>query len=228
LVGVNAYDPVAEKYSATFGRIELRIFEWPWLKGRLRELSPAVVLDLGCGNGYLSGAIHDLGLEVIGADPSPEMIARARLRLGDSVRVVQAPAEDLPFADGAVNLVVSFLSFRYMEWPQAIEEMHRVLSPDGRLIIIDLFSSLPLPWIWPRIAVDRARVARQYKQEPEYAEHLRRLARDAAWKHLVREHPKRALSAATHALGERFLVVERRLLCAGVRGKTVGLVMVKA
>ena len=42
----------------------------PPILGRLSELKPARVLDLGCGNGSLCRALKDAGYEVCGFDPS--------------------------------------------------------------------------------------------------------------------------------------------------------------
>src|SRR5476649_1885248 len=41
------------------------------------------ILDLGCGTGYLTDQIHNLGAEIIGIDHSPNMINAARKNFPD-------------------------------------------------------------------------------------------------------------------------------------------------
>ena len=43
---METYDPVAESYSAAFTRIDLRIFEWAWLRKQVATIEPTAVLDL--------------------------------------------------------------------------------------------------------------------------------------------------------------------------------------
>lgn len=67
------------------------------------------VLDLGCGTGALSYVLQDLGLEVVGADPSLGMLRQATKKLkGTQVELVKInPNERLPFEDNAFDLVIS-------------------------------------------------------------------------------------------------------------------------
>ncbi|HUY25100.1 MAG TPA: methyltransferase domain-containing protein [Candidatus Saccharimonadales bacterium] len=55
-------------------------------------------------------------------------------------------AEDLLFADGTFDLVVSSTCFDHWADQRAgIAELARVVTADGHLVITDLFSALPLP-----------------------------------------------------------------------------------
>jgi SAM-dependent methyltransferase len=66
------------------------------------------------------------------------MLRRASARAGGSAAVVAAPAEALPFREGAFDTVVSASSFHY--WPAPLDglrEARRVLRPGGRLVIAD-------------------------------------------------------------------------------------------
>jgi SAM-dependent methyltransferase len=84
------------------------------------------VLDVGAGTGALTEALLARGCETAAAEPSPEFCEALRRRFPDS-EVHQAPAEQLPFADGAFDaalaqLVVAFVS----DAPAAVTEMARV------------------------------------------------------------------------------------------------------
>ena len=104
------------------------------------------VLDVGCGTGALAiAASTQVGSagEVLGVDPSPEMIARARgkaAKAGVDVRFETAPAQSLPFPDARFDAVLGCLMLHHVSEggrPQAIGEIRRVLKPGGRFLAID-------------------------------------------------------------------------------------------
>ncbi|WP_326595878.1 class I SAM-dependent methyltransferase [Streptomyces sp. NBC_01803] len=118
------------------------------LYGRLVELSGARpgerALDIGCGTGYLVGLLaHAVapGGTVTGIDPAAAMIDYARRHVRqDGCTFTQGLAEELPCADGSVDLVVSSLAFHHIpedRRERALAEMFRVLRPGGRLLLAD-------------------------------------------------------------------------------------------
>ncbi|HEY6494594.1 MAG TPA: class I SAM-dependent methyltransferase [Trebonia sp.] len=112
--------------------------------------APLRVLDVGCGTGYLLrrlAARCPQADELTGVDPAPAMITAAREAGTDGrLRWVEGTAESLPFGDGSFDLVVSATSFDHWADQRAgLAQCARVLSPDGRLVLTDLFSALLLP-----------------------------------------------------------------------------------
>jgi SAM-dependent methyltransferase len=90
-------------------------------------------VDVGCGTGALSSAILDDcdPTSVSGLEPSIAFVRAARQRLGDRAVVSQAPAENLPLADGSADVVVSGLVLNFIsDLPAALAEMKRVAA-DG-------------------------------------------------------------------------------------------------
>jgi len=98
-------------------------------------------LDVGCGTGFLTFELAGRGHRVTGIDFAPAMIAEARRKAaerGAAVRLEEGDAEQLQFAAGSFDLVVS----RHLLWtlphPEAaIDEWMRVLRPGGRLVVVD-------------------------------------------------------------------------------------------
>ncbi len=94
------------------------------------------VIDVGCGTGALAvAATNRVGPEgkVAGLDPNEEMLARARVK-DVPVDWYHGPAEQLPFEDESFDSVVSQFALMYFEdKPKALQEMHRVLKPGGKL-----------------------------------------------------------------------------------------------
>jgi SAM-dependent methyltransferase len=92
-----------------------------------------LTLDLGCGEGRLGRLLQPAGYRLIGLDSSPTLAALAR-DSGAYDRVLDADAGAIPLDDGAVDLVVAFMSLHDMDDPAiAIAETARVLQPGGFL-----------------------------------------------------------------------------------------------
>lgn len=120
------------------------------LRKRMAALLPLqpgnVVLDIGCGTGDLAFRLaRRVGAtgKVIGIDPSPEMIERARMKAQRRKVAIDfrvEPAEALTLAEGSVDYVVSSLVFHHLTGElksQALAAIARVLRPGGQLVIID-------------------------------------------------------------------------------------------
>ena len=99
------------------------------------------ILDVGTGPGIVANLISGMGYDVTGIDASERMLAKARensATLHNSVELVLADAENLPFSEASFDAVVN----RYVLWSlpdpkKALSEWHRVLRPGGRLVVVD-------------------------------------------------------------------------------------------
>jgi SAM-dependent methyltransferase len=102
-----------------------------------RHLSGARrVLDVGCGEGQIARRAVSIGVDAVGVDPTAGQIVEAVHR-GGGVAYLQAAAEHLPFRDGAFDAVVMCLVIEHLDsFEPAIEEMARVLEPDGRCLLL--------------------------------------------------------------------------------------------
>jgi ubiquinone/menaquinone biosynthesis C-methylase UbiE len=99
------------------------------------------VVEIGAGTGLNIAHYPDGIADLVLAEPEQAMRRRLARRLSRHARVariVDAPAEHLPLADGSVDTVVSTLVLCTVDEPErALGEIARVLRPDGQLLFIE-------------------------------------------------------------------------------------------
>jgi len=98
-------------------------------------------VEIGAGTG-LNVAHYPEGLDDLAlTEPDPAMRSRLATKVrrsGVPARVVDAPAERLPFEDGSVDTVVSTYVLCTVDAPHLVlEEIIRVLRPDGQLLFVE-------------------------------------------------------------------------------------------
>jgi ubiquinone/menaquinone biosynthesis C-methylase UbiE len=103
----------------------------------------ARVLEIAPGPGFLSVALAKLGpFKITGLDISQSFVRMASeyaKREGVVARFIHGSASDIPLEDGLFDLIVCRAAFKNFSEPlKALNEMHRVLKPGGRALIIDL------------------------------------------------------------------------------------------
>jgi SAM-dependent methyltransferase len=96
-----------------------------------------VVCDLGCGPGQVGRYLWDRGVDVIGVDLSPGMLAEAR-RLNPGIAYRQGNMLALDVPDESWAGIVAFYSIIHIPRPDAVRamrEMARALAPGGALLL---------------------------------------------------------------------------------------------
>jgi SAM-dependent methyltransferase len=104
------------------------------------DLDGRLAIELGCGTGYVSSWLARRGARPVGLDNSAAQLATAselqrRFRL--SFPLLQASAEQVPFADASFDLAISEYGASIWCDPQAwMLEAARLLRPGGQLIFL--------------------------------------------------------------------------------------------
>ncbi len=130
---MSLYDPIARSYDRRNRNpttLQLRLRERSLLR---RFLKPRMqILDAGCGTGFWAGFAAPKS-HWTGADPSAEMLKIAK---GKYKKVVQAPAEKLPFPDSSFDAAIAFFTVLNLADPlQAAKELVRVTKPGGVILV---------------------------------------------------------------------------------------------
>ena len=193
--GQAAYDAVADLYACTFADVRVRRAEWRWLGSKLPRGGEVAVLDVGCGAGAVLNALSRRIGRGVGIDVSERMLAHARQRNAGDARLsfARGDAARAPFADGSFDVVVSFLSLHYLEWPRAVDEVMRLLAPGGRLLCVDMVSSPVRGRELHRLVAGKTAVTVQHVLHPRFAADLRELVAQPAWQAMERRYPLRPL-----------------------------------
>ena len=137
------FDRMAPRWTAmrsadAFASLEAALDSLPQPPGR--------ALDLGTGTGLAAFAVarHFPDAEVVGADLSEAMVAQAQAdtppELAGRVRFQAADAAQLPFEEGAFELVVLANMIPFFD------ELERVVAPGGHVVF--MFSAGPETPIW--------------------------------------------------------------------------------
>ena len=110
-------------------------------------LKDARVADVGCGDGALARFMTRESAAVIGIEPGPAQLAKARTAApaGDE-RYVMGLAEALPLRDASLDIVVLFNSLHHVPVAlqrAALDEAARVLVPGGWLFIMEPLAEGP-------------------------------------------------------------------------------------
>ena len=175
------FDSVATRYDLMNDLMSLGIHRlWKRFAVQLTGVRAGQrVLDLASGTGdlaaRLAGLVGPRGLVVM-TDINAAMLARGRDRMLDegragNVRYAQLDAEALPFPDGCFDCVTIGFGLRNVTHKErALAEMHRVLRPGGRALVLefshptaaplraayDLYSFQVLPRLGRLVADDEA------------------------------------------------------------------------
>jgi ubiquinone/menaquinone biosynthesis C-methylase UbiE len=109
------------------------------------------VLDVGCGTGTFATLIKRRypDVDVVGLDPDPKALARARRKAGHAAGPIQFDqgfSDELPYPDASFDRVFSCFMFHHLEpgdREKTLREVRRALKPGGTFHLLDFGGSSP-------------------------------------------------------------------------------------
>ena len=131
-------------------RTQPQFFWWGWAVGVLEQagFDGKRVLDVGAGHGYVIAQIRDRGAVPYAIDVSEESVNCLKEQ-GIAAYRTDLSCQPLPFEDNFFDFVIFTEVIEHIPFPQhALREIHRVLKPDGSLVIsthnsFNLYMRLP-------------------------------------------------------------------------------------
>lgn len=111
---------------------------YEWVSTALPYIKGQNVLEIGHGTGHLQQMLAQRGDSSVGLDASLQMgkIASQRLNKLKFSRLINGYAQHLPFPDHTFSDIVSTFPSEYIFDPKTHQEVFRVLSQEGRFIIV--------------------------------------------------------------------------------------------
>lgn len=112
-----------------------------WQQAALIEFLPGKLLEIGHGPGHMLLDLKKQGRRVTGVDASRQMTGMASKRLqknGHKISIARARAQNLPFPTGAFSGVIATFPSEYILDGETLRSVHRVLQPEGTLVVIGL------------------------------------------------------------------------------------------
>lgn len=114
-----------------------------WARALAHLLPPADVVDIGCGEGYLTIEVARWARRVIAVDRSAAVLARARALAGrrraSNITFKRGELERLPLDAASVDIALLSQALHHADDPaQAAAEAVRVVRPDGKVLVLEL------------------------------------------------------------------------------------------
>lgn len=106
------------------------------LAAYLAALAPdaSLAVDVGCGNGQLTGQLAEHFAAVVGLDSSADQVANAAPRANVDYRC--APAERMPLAERSASLISAAQAAHWFDLPAFYAEVRRIAKPGAVLALI--------------------------------------------------------------------------------------------
>ncbi len=166
------FGAIAERYDLTNTVLSFGIHHlWKYRVARRVPQGAAPVLDLCTGTGDLLPLLEARADGVVGGDFCLPMLECGRVRGRSSAPLVQCDALNLPFADATFAAVTVAFGVRNLEdLRRGLAEIHRVMLPGGKLVILEFgqptwapfravynwYSKVFMPWIGGCLTGNRA------------------------------------------------------------------------
>lgn len=141
-----SFDKQAETYDTGKYGVHSR-HQYSYILGEINKYDISSILDVGCGTGEILRLISETShkIQLTGIDISPNMLEKAKSKIGNKANLILSDSEKLPFNDYSFDLVMCNDSFHHYPSPlNVLSEFHRVLKPEGILLISDYCIGFPI------------------------------------------------------------------------------------
>lgn len=130
----NSFSEETEKPGQNFDSdtIDIISHRYFWASNRVKNKT---VLEVGCGPGLGLDLLSNSAAKLVAGDICWESINLAKYNSDNKFDILHFDAHKLPFRDQSLEVVLCVAAIIYFDIPKFIEECHRVLKPNGLLLI---------------------------------------------------------------------------------------------
>ncbi len=149
------FDTISENYDGLNRVISLGI-DVSWRKKVVKLVSqnnPKQILDIATGTGDLALMMAELNPDkIVGLDISPGMLEVGKQKikkanLSDKIEMVVGDSENIPFEDNTFDAItVSFGVRNFENLDKGLTEIHRVLKPGGKFVVLETSNPTKFPF----------------------------------------------------------------------------------
>jgi ubiquinone/menaquinone biosynthesis C-methylase UbiE len=124
------------------------------------DISDKKILDLGCGNGWISMSLGISGAIVYGIDISPRRIEIANKYLKENglennVKFETMICEEMTYEDNFFDFAFMHATLHHCDIEKTSEQIHRVLKPGGKAVFIEDFAYHPIMNLYRKLTPDK-------------------------------------------------------------------------
>ncbi|CAL2059119.1 bifunctional demethylmenaquinone methyltransferase/2-methoxy-6-polyprenyl-1,4-benzoquinol methylase UbiE [Tenacibaculum sp. 190524A05c] len=149
------FDNISKNYDGLNRVISLGI-DVSWRKKVVKlvsENNPKQILDIATGTGDLALMMAELNPDkIVGLDISPGMLEVGKqkinkAKLSDKIEMVVGDSENIPFEDNTFDAItVSFGVRNFENLDKGLQEIHRVLKPGGKFVVLETSNPTKFPF----------------------------------------------------------------------------------
>lgn len=162
-LSIKEFTKAAQNYETDHAGIyEMCKDDYPDILEELEKETWNDLLDAGCGPAPMITLLSDKypARHYTGIDLTPKMIEQAEKKNIPNSTFVVGDCENLPFYENSFDVVICANSFHHYPDPQAFfESVHKVLKPNGRLILRDYTSNSFVLWLCNHIEMPLVNLA---------------------------------------------------------------------
>ena len=101
------------------------------------KINIETIVDIGCGTGLSTKVCEEYADNVIGIEPSNDMLKYARKNESEKIKVIQGYGEATTLPDSIADIVICVQAFHWMKKDETLNEVNRILKPNGIFAIIN-------------------------------------------------------------------------------------------
>lgn len=220
------YDTVAEMYEATFTDFTVRSKEWNWIINQINISGHNnSVLEIGCGNGAMINHLAPFAKSAVGIDISPRLLEYARKRNAKytHVQFIETSSSQIPIQNHSFDVIISVLSWRYLDWYTTMQEVRRLLKPGGKLLLIDMCRHKIKPGQFLNLAKEKIQLIYDAIKNPAHHKNLRSMVKSQSWKALITKNPPKTKCEYERFFRTNFNHTKIEILSVGWRHEVIAI-----